>query len=100
MSQRQALRKVVRSVYAPNYADNLVLAAEDVEQLQGLVNVVADYAARAGLRLNPGKSRYWLHRKNSETLPATIDVQDVQLILLENVEVLGAHRWLRTTACR
>ena len=71
-----------------NYADDLVLARE---QLQRAVNTVAGFANRTGLRLNPRKSSYWLHGRHCDRLPATIDIGDAQLIPQENVEVLGAQ---------
>ena len=74
-----------------NYADDLVLAGEDGHMIQNAVDMVADYASKTGLKINPRKSSYWLHGKACDELPATVQVQGEQLIPQENVEVLGAQ---------
>ena len=73
-----------------NYADDLVLSAQDGEQLQLAVNMVVDYANKVKLRLNADKSCYWLCGSTAARLPAALTVAGAHLPPQSRAEVLGA----------
>jgi len=81
---------------APMYADDLTLIASSPEDLQSMIDIVAQYAAKWGYRLNPHKSKVLVF--GSKTPPSTTwTIKGEKLDVVKEYLHLGIFRSTSTS---
>ena len=77
-----------------DFADNIALVAEELEQAQDFLHCVQENAEKIGLHLNSDKTEFMSFNQVQDPVPKTVNNENIKKI--DNFKYLGA--WIDDTA--